>query len=532
MKDFATAITFGGQEIAERNWENCPTSRITGFSAVAEGKFPTVQPRGPTGKSLIFVFSARHPRCPFWHMFEKLRIVFTIPELRKKVLLTIGLLAVYRIGFHIPLPMVATNLGESSGGAADFFERVSMFAASDLRQATIFGLGIMPYISASIIFQLLGSVYKPLEELKKEGEAGRKKLNEYTRYLTVAICLVQSYMYLKFMLMAGGPGGFGNINPNFLNAEGTGLFWGWQIVAVLVMTCGTVFLMWLGEQIDEYGIGNGISLLIMAGILAQMPKALYELIRNMKPQLTGLSRGQVGIETLILLVLLFVCVVFGVVFITLGQRKIPTQSAKFTRGRRVYGGTRQFLPLRINQAGVMPIIFASSLLMIPGVFFGFMAGLFETDSSLFRWLNMIGLSMQDQSSYFFNLLYVALIFFFCYFWTAITFNPKEMSDNLKESGTFIPGYRPGKRTTDYLEKVMVRITYVGAAFLGLIAIVPTIVYGSLGVPYSIAGFYGGTGLLIAVSVAFDLVQKIDSHLVMRNYRGLLEGAGGGTSPVV
>ncbi len=465
-------------------------------------------------------------------MFEKLRIIFSIPELRKKVLLTIGLLAVYRIGFHIPLPMIATNLDEPGGGAADFFEKVSLFAASDLRQATIFGLGIMPYISASIIFQLLGSVYKPLEELKKEGEAGRKKLNEYTRYLTVAICIVQSYMYLRFMLMTGGTTGYGNINPNFLNAEGTGLFVGWQIVAVAVMTAGTVFLMWLGEQIDEYGIGNGISLLIMAGILAQMPMALYELVRNMKPELVGLSRGQVGVETLILLVLLFVGVVFGVVFITLGQRKIPTQSAKHTRGRRVYGGTRQHLPLRINQAGVMPIIFASSLLMIPGVMFGFMAGQFETGGFLFKAFHMASSTLNSQTSYFFNLFYVALIFFFCYFWTAITFNPKEMSDNLKDSGTFIPGYRPGKRTTDYLEKVMVRITYVGAAFLAIVAIVPTIVYGSLGVPYSIAGFYGGTGLLIAVSVAFDLVQKIDSHLVMRNYRGLLEGAGGGVTPVV
>jgi preprotein translocase subunit SecY len=465
-------------------------------------------------------------------MFEKLRIIFSIPELRKKVLLTIGLLAVYRIGFHIPLPMIATNLADQGGAANQFFEKVAVFAASDLRQATIFGLGIMPYISASIIFQLLGSVYKPLEELKKEGEAGRKKLNEYTRYLTVVICVVQSYMYLKFMLMAGGSTGYGNINPNFLNADATGLYFGWQIVAVLVMTCGTVFLMWLGEQIDEYGIGNGISLLIMAGILAQMPKALYELVRNMKTELTGLSRGQVGIETLILLVVLFVGVVFGVVFITLGQRKIPTQSAKFTRGRRVYGGTRQHLPLRINQAGVMPIIFASSLLMIPGMLFGVLASRFETGGTLFKGFHMFGAALTDGTSYFYNLLYVAMIFFFCYFWTAITFNPKEMSDNLRDSGTFIPGYRPGRRTTDYLEKVMVRITYVGAAFLAIVAIVPTIVYGSLGVPYSIAGFYGGTGLLIAVSVAFDLVQKIDSHLVMRNYRGLLEGAGGGTSPVV
>ncbi|MGI9470624.1 MAG: preprotein translocase subunit SecY [Rubripirellula sp.] len=465
-------------------------------------------------------------------MFEKLRIIFSIPELRKKILLTIGLLAVYRIGFHIPLPMVATNLADSGGTASEFFEKVAVFSASDLRQATIFGLGIMPYISASIIFQLLGSVYKPLEELKKEGEAGRKKLNEYTRYLTVAICVVQSYMYMKFMLMSGGEGGYGNINPNFLNGDQTGLYFGWQIVAVLVMTCGTVFLMWLGEQIDEYGIGNGISLLIMAGILAQMPKALFELVGNMKTELTGLSRGQIGIETLVLLVVLFVGVVFGVVFITLGQRKIPTQSAKFTRGRRVYGGTRQYLPLRINQAGVMPIIFASSLLMIPGMLLGGLAGAVGSESFLFKPLNFIGLTLNDQASFIFNLLYVVLIFFFCYFWTAITFNPKEMSDNLRDSGTFIPGYRPGKRTTDYLEKVMVRITYVGAAFLSIVAIVPTIVYGSLGVPYSIAGFYGGTGLLIAVSVAFDLVQKIDSHLVMRNYRGLLEGAGGGVSPVV
>ena len=464
-------------------------------------------------------------------MFEKLRIIFSIPELRKKIFLTIGLLAIYRIGFHIPLPMVSTNLSEDGGTAAEFFEKVAVFSASDLRQATIFGLGIMPYISASIIFQLLGSVYKPLEELKKEGEAGRKKLNEYTRYLTVAICIVQSYMYMKFMLMSGGESGNGNINPNFTNGD-QGLFFGWQIVAVLVMTCGTIFLMWLGEQIDEYGIGNGISLLIMAGILAQMPKALFELVGNMKTELTGLSRGQIGIETLVLLVVLFVGVVFGVVFITLGQRKIPTQSAKFTRGRRVYGGTRQFLPLRINQAGVMPIIFASSLLIIPGMLLGGLAGMFESGGSMFRVFNYLGLTLNDQGSFFFNFMYVVMIFFFCYFWTAITFNPKEMSDNLRDSGTFIPGYRPGKRTTDYLEKVMVRITYVGAAFLSIVAIVPTVVYGSLGVPYSIAGFYGGTGLLIAVSVAFDLVQKIDSHLVMRNYRGLLEGAGGGVSPVV
>ena len=463
-------------------------------------------------------------------MFDKLRTIWSIPELRKKIALTFGLLAIYRIGFHIPLPMVAMSSGDG-GTTSKFFEKISMFAASDLRQATIFGLGIMPYISASIIFQLLGSVYKPLEELKKEGEAGRKKLNQYTRYLTVVICVIQSIMYLKFMIMAGGENGNGNINPNFANPDGS-LYWGWQVVAVLVMTCGTVFLMWLGEQIDEHGIGNGISLLITAGILSMMPKALYELLQNMKAELTGLSKGQIGIETLVLLVVLFVGVTFGVVFITLGQRRIPTQSQKFTRGRKQFGGTRQHLPLRINQAGVMPIIFASSLLIIPGLAIQAMGASMDQDSTLAGIFRFVQAPLNNQSSFTFNFLYVALIFFFCYFWTAITFNPKEMSDNLRDSGTFIPGHRPGKRTTDYLEKVMVRITYVGAAFLSLVAIVPTIVYGSLGVPYAIAGFYGGTGLLIAVSVAFDLVQKIDAHLVMRNHRGLLEGAGGGVTPVV
>jgi preprotein translocase subunit SecY len=278
--------------------------------------------------------------------------------------------------------------------------------------------------------------------------------------------------------------------------------------------------MWLGEQIDEFGIGNGISLLIMAGILARMPAALLELIRNAKPELVGLAKGVIGVETIIILSFLFVAVIFGVVFITLGQRRIPTQSAKHVRGRRVYGGARQYLPLRINQAGVMPIIFASSLLMLPPMLFQFLLAA----SSAPGWRNALGWMSQmfGHASFVYNVLYVVLIYFFCYFWTAITFNPKEMAENLKDYGTFIPGYRPGKRTADYLEKVMVRITYVGAGFLALVAIVPTIISSNLGVSYNVASFYGGTGLLIAVSVAFDLVQKIDSHLVMRNYRGLLE----------
>jgi preprotein translocase subunit SecY len=461
-------------------------------------------------------------------MWEKLRIVFTIPELRQKILLTLAFLAIYRIGWHIPLPIinqevVNRSIRDQGGGLGEFVDKVAVFAASDLRQATIFGLGIMPYISASIIFQLLGSVWKPIEELRKEGETGRKKINEYSRYLTVGLCLIQSWFYVRFYLMGAGGRGSGLVDVNFLSdpTNPGSLSLGWQFTAVMTMTCGTIFLMWLGEQIDEFGIGNGISLLIMAGILARMPGAMVDLFQNAELELVGLNPSRIGVETLIVLGFLFVAVVFGVVFITLGQRRIPTQSAKHVRGRRVYGGTRQYLPLRINQAGVMPIIFASSLLMLPAMFFNMVATVRANLGS--GWWAFLAQVFGRERGLVYNVLYISLIYFFCYFWTAITFNPKEMSENLKDYGTFIPGYRPGRRTADYLEKVMVRITYVGAAFLAIVAIVPTVISHSLGVSYSVASFYGGTGLLIAVSVAFDLVQKIDSHLVMRNYRGLLEG---------
>lgn len=461
-------------------------------------------------------------------MWEKVRVIFTIPELRYKIFLTLGLLAIYRVGWQIPLPVVnqrqmsQVSANQSSGPLGQLFTQVSVFSASDLKKATIFGLGIMPYISASIIFQLLGSVWKPIEELQKEGEAGRKKINEYTRYLTVILCVIQSWAYVRFYLMGGESAGAMILSPfRVITEDGTygNLRLTWQIISVLTMTCGTVFLMWLGEQIDEYGIGNGISLLIMAGILAQMPGAGNELLSNFQRKLVGIGSsgtGQIGVETIIILTLLFFSVVAGVVFITLGQRRIPTQSAKHVRGRRVYGGTKQYLPLRINQAGVMPIIFASSLLMFPTVVFSMLQ---QLAPSIFDPLLRM---FQPGTSYLYNLVFVILIYFFCYFWTAITFNPKDMAENLKNFGTFIPGYRPGKRTADYLEKVMTRITYVGAGFLALVAIIPTIISASLHVPFNVSSFYGGTGLLIAVSVAFDLVQKIDSHLVMRNYRGLLD----------
>jgi preprotein translocase subunit SecY len=452
-------------------------------------------------------------------MWEKIRVIWQIPELRTKIGLTLLMLAIYRIGFQIQLPIIdqtaVQRFNSQQSGIGDMLQTVALLSASQLSDVTIFGLGIMPYISASIIFQLLASVYPPLEQLQKEGEAGRKKINEYTRYATFFLCLFQSWFYIVSYVEPQQL-----VDPNFQNAAG-GLIWSWKIAAVLTMTAGTVFLMWLGEQIDEFGIGNGISLLIMAGILARMPSAGYNLLQRASLQLGG-GGNELGIEDLMLLATMFVAVVTGVVFITLGQRRIPMQSAKHVRGRRVFGGTRQYLPLKVNQAGVMPIIFASSLLMFPMIIFRQLNNVsWESEwwKKLIEWSN----DVFSREGFIYNLLYLLLIYFFCYFWTAITFNPKDMAENLKNFGSFIPGYRPGKRTADYLEKVMVRITYVGAGFLALVAIIPTLVAGWQGIDYVIASFYGGTSLLIAVSVAFDLVQKIDSHLVMRNYKGLLEG---------
>ncbi|MEZ6056414.1 MAG: preprotein translocase subunit SecY [Planctomycetaceae bacterium] len=455
-------------------------------------------------------------------MFSRLFAVFRIPELRQKILLTLLLLAVYRMGFLIPLPFVdqasykemldrMRGQGDSLG---QIMQVVALFSASSFGNATIFGLGIMPYISASIIFQLLGTVYPPLERLQKEGEAGRKKINEYTRYATVVICLIQSWFWIQ-MVRGQATGG-----ESGLVVEAFSGYW-YQLIAVMTMTAGTVLLMWIGEQIDEYGIGNGISLLIMAGILAQMPTALYGML---KPALANgslnISLGSpAGIDKLLLMAFLFVAVVVAVVAITQAQRRIPIQSAKHVRGRKVSGGTRQFLPLRVNQAGVMPIIFASSLLMIPM----FLSGALRSFAPDSQWVQTIsGMFDTGGRGLVYNLCYVVLIYFFCYFWTAITFNPKDMADNLRDYGSFVPGYRPGQRTSDYLEAVMTRITYVGAAFLAIVAIIPTVLATSMNVDYTVASFYGGTGLLIVVSVALDLVQKIDSHLVMRNKGGLLE----------
>ncbi len=455
---------------------------------------------------------------------SRLVTIFRIKELRQKIMITILFLAIYRIGFHVPLPIIDQSaMARSMRGSEDgLLGLISMFSGGSLSQSTIFGLGIMPYISASIIFQLLSSIYPPLEKLSKEGEAGRKKINEYTRYATVVICFVQAWFWVAYISKGTERAGLG-LAIDLHDQSGRFNDWYYVMTSIVTMTVGTVFLMWLGEQIDEYGIGNGISLIIMAGIVSRMPDAAQSLLfekGHLRSSIFTLggsgTGGDVGLEKLVVLAALFIGVVVAVVAITKGQRRIPTQSAKHVRGRRVYGGTRQFLPLRVNQAGVMPVIFASSLLLIPVFAFKWIAQTFSSN-----WASNMSSSFERQG-YLYNICYILLIYFFCYFWTAITFNPKDMANNLKDYGSFIPGYRPGKRTADYLEKVIMRITYVGAAFLAVVAIIPSLISSALEVNYTVASFYGGTGLLIVISVALDLVQKINSHLVMRNYPGLTE----------
>jgi preprotein translocase subunit SecY len=449
--------------------------------------------------------------------------IFRVKDLRNKIMFTLGMLAVYRIGFYVPLPGVDQtlltqyfqNLSSSGGGGLQqLTEYFAMFTGGNLQQSTIFGLGIMPYISASIILQLLGTVVPALEKLRKEGQVGQKKIQEYTRYLTVGICLIQSAFWLSFIksnnLVFGEYSDWqGNFGPTLA-------FW---LIGITGMTAGTVFLMWLGEQIDEYGIGNGISLIIMAGIVARMPGAVIRVIQNASMDVS--EDAQFGPGKILFLMVAFVCVVAGSILITQGQRRIPIQQAKQTRGRRVYGGQRQYLPLRVNHGGVMPIIFASSLLIFPGLFFDWLAKLFENS----RFLQILA-SEFNSSSFLYAACYIGLVYFFAYFWTTVQFQPKEMANQLRDYGSFIPGLRPGKRTADYLETVMTRITYVGAGFLAAIAIIPQVIAASLDIPLGISSFLGGTGLLIVVSVGLDLVQRIEANLIMRNYGGFLGDSGG------
>ena len=442
-------------------------------------------------------------------MIQNVANIFRIEELRRKVLITLGLLLVYRIGWHVPLPGISMErileaFSEKQDTGSQLIGLINVLSAGGLLSFGLFSLGIMPYISSSIIFSLLTKVVPALEKLSKEGASGQKKINQWTRYCTVPICIVQALFVLRFL--APGQADI----PSVVDREIYNAFW-FKPMVVLALTAGGIFLMWLGEQITEHGVGNGISLLIMAGIVASVPQAFMNMFDR------AAAEGTIRTEILkaALLAVMYLFVVLVVVYITKGQRRIPVQYAKLTRGRKVYGGQRHYMPIRVNQASVMPVIFASSLLAFPTFIFG---------PGLLNW--QFAYQAFNGSGWVYSMFYIGLIFFFSFFWTALMFNPAEMSKNMKEYGAFVPGIRPGRRTADFLEKVMIRVTVAGAAFLAAIALFPQLLSSSMNLPGMATSFLGGTSVLIVVSVALDLVDKLNSHLLMRNYDGFMKGGGG------
>ncbi len=455
--------------------------------------------------------------------------IWKIKELRNKLFFTIAMLAIYRIGSFIPLPGVDQAALEqwaenSQGtGVGNLITFVGIFTGGSLGQSTIFGLGIMPYISAAIIFQLLTSVSEKLKALQKEGPAGRQRIQEYTRYSTVGLSVIQAVFWLRFMQSGQEP----MVYAEYLGGMGGIIFW---VCGILGLTAGTTFLMWLGEQIDKYGIGNGISLIITAGIIASMPTAIGMIVQGFDMR----GGGEYGIDTVLFLLLCFIGVTAGAIVITQGQRRIPVQQAKATRGRRVFGGQKSYLPLRVNHGGVMPIIFASSLMIFPSLLFNWIGSYFQTIdepgaflSAFIYVFRILQEQFANMTGVLYALIYIGLIYFFSYFWTTVQFQPNEVAEQLRNNGAFIPGLRPGPRTAEYLETVMERITYVGAGFLAIIAVIPTIVSGYFNIPFLVTQFLGGTGLLIAVSVMLDFVQRVEAQLMMRNYQGFLGGGGSG-----
>ena len=433
--------------------------------------------------------------------------LFKVKEIRNRILITLGLLVCYRIGFYVPIPGVnleafLKGLGNQEG-LNKLFLMMNVLTGGRLQTATLFSLGVMPYISASIIFSLLTKVVPSLEKLAKEGASGQKKINQYTRLATVVLCLFQSMFVI-----------FGTLNrgSTTLLHSGVSNLWGlYVIVIVFALTAGTMFVMWIGEQITERGIGNGMSLIIMAGIVS-----------NLYPSIAGYITGGFGRDAwqnLLMFLGAWMVSVVVVVYMTKAQRRISIQQAKHTRGRRVYGGQRHFLPFKINQAGVMPIVFGSALLLIPTIF-GQVTGWSGLEESF-----------SSQRGFWFVVTYIALIFFFSFFWTSMMFQPNEIANNLKENGSFIPGIRPGKSTSQFLESTMVRITLAGAAFLSILAVLPSLLGASRSgsMDQVLIYFMSGTSILIVVGVALDMVEKLNAMLVMRNYEGAMKDADGGTA---
>ena len=430
-------------------------------------------------------------------MANSLANIGRIPELRKRLLFTLGMLAVYRVGVFISVPGVNREVMSNymRAGQSGFLGLFNMFSGGALEMLSVFALGIMPYISASIILQLLTVVIPSLERLSKEGEQGRKKINQYTRYGTVLISVIQGIgiaYWLESLNAAGGA-------AQGVVSQGGLLF---KFVTIVTLTTGTAFIMWLGEQITERGVGNGISLIIFAGIVARLPDALVQTVN-----LSTLAGGKIQPMSMLIIAAVALGVIAVIVFFERGQRRIPVQYAKKVVGRRIIGGQSTHLPLKVNTAGVIPPIFASSILLFP-----------STLSNLFpdaRWVNWMQSSLVPGATLY-NVLYVALIIFFCYFYTAVTFNPVDVADNMKKYGGFIPGIRAGKRTAEYIDKVLTRITFGGAVYMSAVCVLPTYLQAEFQVPF----YFGGTSLLIVVGVALDTAQQIESHLITRNYEGL------------
>jgi preprotein translocase subunit SecY len=423
--------------------------------------------------------------------------IFKIPELKRRILFTLGLLIVYRIGVHVPVPGIDSVALSSFFAQAEgtIFGIFNMFSGGAFRRLSVFALGIMPYISASIILQLLTVVIPHLEQLKKEGEQGRKKITQYTRYGTVVLSIIQGFGISVGLESMTSPGGA----PIVLIAG-----WGFRLLTVITLTAGTAFIMWLGEQITERGVGNGISLIIFAGIVTGLPAAIVNTVRL-------LSTGEMGIFAILILLVLMVAVVAFIIFVEQGQRRIPVQYAKRVVGRRMYGGQSTHLPLKINTSGVIPPIFASSIIMFPATIGSFV----KVD-----WIQSVTAAMRPGNAVY-ELLFVAFIFFFCYFYTAVTFNPVDVADNMKKAGGYIPGIRPGKRTADYIDKVLTRITLGGAIYVSAVCVLPSILITRFNVPF----YFGGTALLIVVGVAIDTVAQMESHMLSRHYEGFLKKSG-------
>lgn len=428
-------------------------------------------------------------------MFEALQNIFKIPELKKRVLFSLGMLAVYRIGCFIPTPGIdrialASFFKQAQGTLLGLFD---MFSGGALERLSVFALGIMPYISSSIIFQLLTVVVPAIEKLSKEGESGRKKIIQYTRYGTMVLSVVQGLGIAIGLESMRGPAG-----EMVVPAPG----WSFRLLTVITLTAGTAFIMWLGEQMSEKGIGNGISLIIFAGIVCRIPTAIGNTIRL-------LNAGQLSLFVIIFILAVMFAVVAGIVFVERGQRRLPIHYAKRVVGLKTFNAQSSHLPLKVNMAGVIPPIFASSIIMFPATIANFIN---------IPWVQTAAKSL-TPGNWVYNIFFVAFIVFFCYFYTAVTFNPVDVAENIKKHGGYIPGIRPGKETSDFMDSVLTRLTFAGAIYISLVCVLPSILIGKFNLPF----YFGGTALLIAVGVGMDTVAQIESHLITRNYEGFLKG---------